>query len=281
MQVESIPACNSYQYHEGKCEKGTAAAPLMQVESIPACNSYQYHEGKCEKGTAAAPLMQVESIPACNSYQYHEGKCEKGSSAAPLMQVESIPACTSFECKKRDASQVIEAQVNSWSDPICSSAGCGFKAPKDPYPMDYFVPHFGEDPEIAASQAHEASARARLQALRNAGKAAADAARASAAPAKASAIQLESDPNCTSIECQIHHTMWKKEDDVVDYPISSAETLDDDLKFTQKNIASAEKALGKWDYKPAHAGYNFVDIGANVEWSKDWRQHRFHFANNY
>ena len=57
--AQSIPACNSHQYHEGKCEKETAAAPLMQVNSIPACNSYQFHEGKCEKETAAAPLMQV------------------------------------------------------------------------------------------------------------------------------------------------------------------------------------------------------------------------------
>jgi hypothetical protein len=195
----------------------------MQIQSIPACNSHQYHGKGCEKETAAAPLMQIssDSIPACNSYQYNEKKCETKTAAAPLMQVnsESIPACTSFECKKRDASQVIdENAVQVDSDPICSSAGCN-PGGKTAYPMDYFVPNFGLDHDILISQAHEAELAAKLHKLRDAAR---KEAKAASAPPKATAVQLESDPNCNSIECSTHHTLWKEEAPVIDYPISTA-----------------------------------------------------------
>ena len=317
MQVSSIPACNSYQYHEKKCETATAAAPLMQVNSIPACNSYQYHEKKCETATAAAPLMQVSSIPACNSYQYHEKKCETATAAAPLMQVNSIPACTSFECQKRDQSQVIDSNaVQTNSDPVCSSAGCGFKN-KATHPMDYYVPNFGIDSEILDAQKHESNAQAALHRLRDEARAAASQPAAAAppselkglpaeltgapaapakaaaattpvapaqaaAPAKAAAIQLESDPTCNSYECFTHHTLWKEDEKVVEYPISTAETLDPDMKMTQANIKAAETKLGStWEYKPEHAGYVSLSEDSGRRWNKDWRQHRFHFKNNY
>ena len=101
----------------------------------------------------------------------------------------------------------------------------------------------------------------------------------------------ESDPNCNSIECFTHHTMYEKEDDVVQYPESSAETLDSDLKDTQANIAAAEAKLGKWDFALAHAGY--VQTGEqhghrmharhhhSKNWRHDWTKNRFHFRNNY
>ena len=41
------------------------------------------------------------------------------------------------------------------SDPICSSAGCteyGHPKPPKGHPMDYFVPNFGPDNEIAATK---------------------------------------------------------------------------------------------------------------------------------
>ena len=49
--------------------------------------------------------------------------------------------------------------VSLGSDPICSSAGCTqYNHPsldkKSKWPRDYFVPNFGEDYEISASQKH-------------------------------------------------------------------------------------------------------------------------------
>lgn len=166
----------------------------MQVnaESIPACNSHQYNEKKCKVETAAAPLMQVASIPACNSHQYNEKKCETKTAAAPLMQIssDSIPACTSYECKKRDASQSyfdVQMDAEMSSDPVCSSAGCMSKE-KASHPVDYFVPNFGLDRDIIDSQSHEATAAAKLAAVRAAGKAAVQTARgADKAPAAAPA----------------------------------------------------------------------------------------------
>lgn len=51
------------------------------------------------------------------------------------------------------------------SDPICNSAGCTqyLHPDKKPgHPVDYFVPNFGVDRDIADSQAHEAKASAAL-----------------------------------------------------------------------------------------------------------------------
>ena len=45
-------------------------------------------------------------------------------------------------------------QTEATSDPICSSAGCTqYQHKKTPlgYPVDYFVPNFGPDPENAAT----------------------------------------------------------------------------------------------------------------------------------
>jgi hypothetical protein len=75
--------------------------------------------------------------------------------------------------------------------------------------------------------------------------------------------------------------MWKEEDPVVDYPISSADTLDDDLKETQKHMAAAEATLGKWDYQPAHAGYVQLDKMKEKQFVHDWTNTRHHFRNNY
>lgn len=43
-----------------------------------------------------------------------------------------------------------DSQVNTESDPICSSAGCGYASEKGPktHPMNYFVPNFGRDKDI-------------------------------------------------------------------------------------------------------------------------------------
>jgi hypothetical protein len=45
----------------------------------------------------------------------------------------------------------LDTEEQSASDPICSSAGCNYaseKPKKDAYPMNYFVPSFGRDPEL-------------------------------------------------------------------------------------------------------------------------------------
>ena len=49
------------------------------------------------------------------------------------------------------------------SDPICSSAGCSqYKQPEGPkpHPMDYFVPNFGMDRDIIATEQDEKVASA-------------------------------------------------------------------------------------------------------------------------
>tara|TARA_B110000285_G_scaffold221619_1_gene274821 strand:+ start:151 stop:537 length:387 start_codon:yes stop_codon:yes gene_type:complete len=49
------------------------------------------------------------------------------------------------------------------SDPICSSAGCSqYKQPEGPpqHPMDYFVPNFGMDKDIIATETDEKVASA-------------------------------------------------------------------------------------------------------------------------
>lgn len=49
---------------------------------------------------------------------------------------------------------VEDVQLSAESDPICSSAGCDqYKHPAAPGgpPLDYFVPNFGADPEIAGT----------------------------------------------------------------------------------------------------------------------------------
>jgi len=56
-----------------------------------------------------------------------------------------------------------ESLIQLQSDPICSSAGCSqYKQPDGPKPppMDYFVPHFGMDKDIIASEADEKVASA-------------------------------------------------------------------------------------------------------------------------
>ena len=50
---------------------------------------------------------------------------------------------------------LVQTEADIQSDPICSSAGCTqYKLPDDgpKYPMDYFVPNFGEDHSIMASK---------------------------------------------------------------------------------------------------------------------------------
>lgn len=49
------------------------------------------------------------------------------------------------------------------SDPICSSSGCTqYKQPEGPpsHPMDYFVPNFGVDHDILATESNEKVASA-------------------------------------------------------------------------------------------------------------------------
>jgi len=55
----------------------------------------------------------------------------------------------------------VDMQIES--DPICSSAGCtAYKQPEGPKPppMDYFVPNFGKDRDIIASEEDEKVASA-------------------------------------------------------------------------------------------------------------------------
>lgn len=51
----------------------------------------------------------------------------------------------------------LQTESDIQSDPICSSAGCTeyVNKSKSSYPMDYFVPNFGVDHDILASEADE------------------------------------------------------------------------------------------------------------------------------
>lgn len=51
----------------------------------------------------------------------------------------------------------LDVQIDSSSDPICSSGGCTqYNHPKrddkDKWPRDYFVPNFGRDPDIIGTE---------------------------------------------------------------------------------------------------------------------------------
>jgi hypothetical protein len=49
-----------------------------------------------------------------------------------------------------------DAQVETGSDPVCSSAGCNYNSEKPPkgHPVDYFVPNFGRDKDINTTWAN-------------------------------------------------------------------------------------------------------------------------------
>ena len=47
--------------------------------------------------------------------------------------------------------KLIGLQKSSDSDPICSSAGCGYKRVKPEFPMDYPVPNFGVDHDMVST----------------------------------------------------------------------------------------------------------------------------------
>jgi len=73
----------------------------MQVNSIPACNSYQYHEKKCETETAAAPLMQIDSIPACTSFECKKRDQSQVIDTDRFAQMGSDPICHSAGCPEQ------------------------------------------------------------------------------------------------------------------------------------------------------------------------------------
>jgi hypothetical protein len=106
---------------------------------------------------------------------------------------------------------------------------------------------------------------------------------------EATKLQLNSDPNCNSFECFTHHTLWEKEADPVQYPISSEKTLDDDIRSTQTHIAQSEKKLGKWTWTGEHNVFAQMEEAENIKVGhptrktefKNWPQHRHHFENNY
>lgn len=51
---------------------------------------------------------------------------------------------------REESAKFLQLDAETQSDPICSSAGCGYKsaAAKPSHPMDYYVPNFGADKDI-------------------------------------------------------------------------------------------------------------------------------------
>jgi len=110
-----------------------------------------------------------------------------------------------------------DAEVDTGSDPVCSSAGCGYhsqKPKKTPYPMDYKVPHFGRDKDINTTWSSLDWAEATLDHKFN----------------------------------PISKKDLKKEEHPVNYMVTDF-GLDEDVVTTQKNIADQEKEK-KHEWKP-------------------------------
>ena len=60
-----------------------------------------------------------------------------------------VPTAASNKSYNYKAAQMV--QLDAESDPICNSAGCPEPKKKKSHPVDYFVPNFGADHEIAAN----------------------------------------------------------------------------------------------------------------------------------
>jgi hypothetical protein len=66
---------------------------------------------------------------------------------------------TAFTAASKGPPAAANVQLDSSSDPICSSAGCTqYKQPEGApgHPMDYFVPNFGVDQHIKETENSEA-----------------------------------------------------------------------------------------------------------------------------
>jgi len=91
----------------------------------------------------------------------NDQEAEKGTWTLPRDKdgkiIGSFPSNNTLSSKPASKTALaVSADVQMKSDPICSSAGCTqYEHPKhETYPMDYPVPNFGVDHDIAASQAH-------------------------------------------------------------------------------------------------------------------------------
>ena len=180
MQVSSIPACNSYQYHEKKCERDTAAAPLMQVNSIPACTSYECQKRDASQVIDHGAFSQMSSDPICHSAGCPEWKKdatkdyrvpnfgldhdiitsqtnEKATEKKLGHQWVWSPEPTSEEIRDKALIRSL-AQKQAISDPICSSAhypDCfiGNKSDSEEKIVRYNVDHtYPLDSDIIVSQ---------------------------------------------------------------------------------------------------------------------------------
>ena len=106
-----------------------------------------------------------------------------------------------------------EADIKTVSDPTCSSAGCNYRKNrgKTAYPMDYFVPNFGQDREINRSD-----------------------------------NSLEWAEGKVGHKWNIDWAAWRAKKPELNYFVPNF-GVDEDIKMTQGHVAESEKALGhKW-----------------------------------
>jgi len=118
------------------------------------------------------------------------------------------------EAEKKDDAKV---QLSSESDPICHSAGCTqYPHPKPSkegqYPMDYFVPNFGQDRDVVSTW-----------------------------------NSLDVAESIKQHRWEFDASKLPKPEEPVVY--KNDEDLDSDIDMTNEHMAEAEKKLGKWDYK--------------------------------
>ena len=182
------------------------------------------------------------------------------------------------------------------SDPICSSAGCTqYKHPKKKtHPMNYPVPNFGGDSDIADTFNSLKVAEAQRQhhwdfhfqkppPVNPAKKTLYDFAPELEGDIKASKkhlsdaearygrwdfadLQLESDPICGSTGCPkvIHHGPREAERkaEEVEYQNPDSMELDSDIQDTHAHLKKTEKLLGKWKLGEFSDPYGMARTGS-------------------
>jgi len=123
-------------------------------------------------------------------------------------------------------------EVHVKSDPICNSSGCTQYLHPDkklPYPIDYPVPDFGVDQDIADSQQHEKDAEKRIDPQSLTGT--------------KTDIRLNSDPICNSSGCTQYLHPNKKLPYPVDYPVPDF-GVDHEIADSQQHEKAASDKIG-------------------------------------
>jgi len=161
MNLESDPICSSAGCTQFKHKKTPLGYPIdypvpsfgADPEISAASNSLSIaeamHKHKLIMGT---PESKAKWHNVAKDTLYDFAPALDGDITATQAHLAGAEKSTNHKWVIED--QALQTEADIASDPICSSAGCTqFKHKKTPlgYPIDYPVPSFGADPEIAAA----------------------------------------------------------------------------------------------------------------------------------